>query len=266
MGRLAPLAFVAAGLLLPAAAVAADGEGALQDSVDSFLAARAEPVPAWFDPALRPAMTPLDGGWDFRAFTWILAPQAKVEPEISGGSAHLDADFGDSFTSGIRIEAVGSTFGVLLELEASGFEAEEAATDYELTESRADIGIILRLVGGDDGSDLRLDVFGGARYRVTEQDAGPDDDDDWWEPFLGTEVRVPFLFGTLVGRLTMSGFGVGPTTFHGTLSGAIEFSLGPVVGQVGLRYDDLNYDSGSGGGYGLDMQSFGIFVGIGVDF
>jgi hypothetical protein len=268
MGRLVPLAVVAAGLFLPAAALAADGEGALQDSVDSYLAARADPVPAWFDPAVRPAVapTPGDGGWDFRAFSWLMAPTSNIEAEVGGASGHIDADFGDTVTSGIRVEAVGAKFGILVELEAAGTTAEEGATDYDMNESRADLGLILRLVGGDDGGDLRLDVFGGARYRATEQDVGPDTDDQWWEPFVGTEVRLPFLFGTLVGRLTGSGFTVGPTTLYWSVSGAIEFSLGPLVAQIGLRYDDMHYDSSTGGGYGIDLQSAGIFVGIGVDF
>lgn len=247
-------ALALAALAVPAAAREAD-------TVDGWIARTGvEPSVA------APMLTPMDGGWDFRVTAWVIAPKANIESEIGGSGGHVETDLGDTFISGVRVEMVRKTFGVLFELQAGGLDSEDVPGDYSLTDMRADVGLIVRVLGGDAGDGLRLDLFGGARYHRTEQDVTIDDDDAWWEPFLGTEVRVPFPIGTLFGRLTASGFDVGPTTLQLTATAGIEFLVGPVFVQVGLFYEDQHFSSGTGGGYEVDAQSIGPFVAAGVDF
>ncbi|MCK6480693.1 MAG: hypothetical protein HUU06_05740 [Planctomycetaceae bacterium] len=251
-------------LAVPAAAAEGGALPGISESVESFLASRAgAPPAAIFAPAPAEGLT----GWDFRVTSWLLAPEAQMDAEIGGSSAHLDSDFGDSFTTGARVEAVGRTFGVLAELEVSGLEDDGSGADYTYDGLRADLGLILRVVDVDAAAGVRLDLFGGARYQSTDQDAGAADDDDaWWEPFAGAEARVNVLFADLFGRLTASGFDFGPTTLHWTLVVGLEFDVGPLFLQAGLRYDDANFSSSSGGGYSMDVQSWGPFVGLGLDF
>ncbi len=251
-----------AGLALAALALpAAASDGRTVDSVDAWLA-RSDAAPS----LAAPLLTPLDGGWDFRTTAWLIAPRANIDAEFQGGQGHLETDFGDTFISGVRVEAIGGTFGVLAELQAGGLDSEDVPGDYTLTDMRADLGLIVRVVGLNEGRTLKLDLFGGARYHATEQDAGVDDDDEWWEPFAGAEVRVPFLVGDIVGRVTVSGFDFGPTTLQLTATAAIEFLIGPVFAQVGVWYEDQHFSSSTGGGYEVDAQSIGPFVAVGVDF
>jgi len=252
-----------AALAVPAVAVDAGSPEAAVDSVDAYLA-RTDAFPV--APAAGPLLTPMDGGWDFRVTAWIIAPKANIEAKIDGKGGHLETDYGDTFISGARVEAIGRHFGGLLELQAGGLDSNDTASDYTLTDMRADIGLIFRVIGLNEGRALKLDLFGGARYHQTTQDAGIDDDDEWWEPFAGAEVRIPFLIGDIVSRVTASGFDVGPTTLQLTATAAIEFLIGPVFAQIGVRYEDQHFTTSSGGGYEVDAQSFGPFVAFGLDF
>jgi hypothetical protein len=46
----------------------------------------------------------------------------------------------------------------------------------------------------------------------------------------------------------------------------LEITLGPLVMQLGWRYDDMHFKSDSMGGYGVDVQSSGPFLGAGIEF
>ena len=250
---------------LAGSAVAADGfVGAPQvDSVEAWLARPdARPV---VPPG--PLLTPLDGGWDVRVTAWLAAPKANIDAEFGGVSGHVDADFGDALIGGLRFEMVGGTFGILAEIEGTAVESDDVPGDYTYGEAHADLGIVFRVIGVNEGRALKLDLFGGGRYRTTAQEvASLDDDDAWWEPFAGADVRVPFLIGDIVARVTLSGFSVGPTTMDLTATAGIEFLVGPVFVTVGLRYQDTHFSSSTGGGYEIDIQSVGPYVAAGVDF
>jgi hypothetical protein len=255
---------VFAGLALAALALpAAAADDPMAESTEAWLA-RSDALPVMAPPG--PLLTPLDGGWDFRVTAYAYIPKSNIDAELGGASGHLTGDFGDAVTTGVRVEAVGNRFGILLELEAQDLESKEGSSDYTFRDSRADLGAIFRVVGPREGRLFKLDIFGGVRYHSTTQDSGSDDSDSWWSPMVGAEARIPFIVGDILVRMSAAGFGAGPTSLDFTGSAALEFLIGPVFAQVGLMYRSIDFSTSTGGGYSLDAQSWGPFIAFGVDF
>jgi hypothetical protein len=205
------------------------------------------------------------GKWNVKGKAWIWAPEMNAEAEIEGSSAHLESDYGESWYLGARVEVSRNKFGVLAEFETAATDSDDLSSDYDFDNFRTDLGLLFHVVGDADAG-LRVTVYGGGRYQATKQSSGASDRDDWWEPFAGVEARVPVVILDLVGRATFSGFDVGPTKLQTDLSLAAEFTLGPVLLEIGLRYQDRDFTSSSGGGYSLDAQSFGPYLAAGFDF
>lgn len=253
-----------AGLALAALALpAAAADDPMAESTEAWLA-RPDALPLVAPPG--PLLTPLDGGWDFRVTAYAYVPKSEINAELGGTSGHLTGDLGDSVTTGVRVEAVGNRFGILLELEGQDIESNEGSSDYTFRDSRADLGAIFRVVGPREGRLFKLDLFGGLRYHSTKQDSGSSDTDSWWAPMVGAEARIPFIVGDILVRMSAAGFGTGQATMDFTASAGLEFLIGPVFAQVGLMYRDIDFSSSVGGGYSVDAQSWGPFIAFGVDF
>ena len=239
--------------------------GTLSEAIEAYIATLPpEPAPAAL---LEPAPALLTG-WELRVTGSFYAPDANVEAEIGGSSGHIDGDLGEQMFPSLRGELLGDRWGVLFEVEARLLDIDDGGSDYELNTLHNDLGLIFRVLGGAVAVGTELDLFGGARFVDTEQDAGSvDDEDSWIEPFLGAQLRQPIpVLPDLFVRLVGSGFDMGPTKLHWSLAAAAEFSIGPVFFQVGWKYDDMHFSSSTGGGYGVDIQSSGPYLAVGVDF
>ena len=121
------------------------------------------------------------------------------------------------------------------------------------------------------------DVIGGARYSKIEADANIDaslfgqtgvaarsGDKDWVDPYVGVRVQHPLADRwTLVGYADVGGFGVGSDLTWQALAGvSYDFSK-TVSGKFGYRYLSVDYDKG---GFLYDMDSYGLFAGVGFRF
>ena len=265
--RIPGLAVAVATLALASAPAVAspDPQPSLAEAIESYIAT----LPPAPEPALllEPAPAPLVG-WDLRVTGTLYTPDANIDAEIDGASGHLDGHLGEQVIPSLRVELLGDRWGFLFEAESRLLDIDDGGTDYELNTTQYDLGVIFRVLGGAVAVGTELDLFAGARFMDTEQDAGAiDGDESWTEPFLGAQLRQPIpVLPNIVARAVASGFDVGPDKLHWTLSAAFEFSIGPAFFQLGWRYDDINFSSSSGGGYSADIQSSGPFVAAGVDF
>src|SRR5689334_4593598 len=100
MRRFLGSAFALAALALPALAAGRAPADPRAGSPAAWLA----PPAASVAPVMGSLLTPLDGGWDFRATAYVYAPKANIDATLEGKSGHLSGDFGDSVTTGIRVE------------------------------------------------------------------------------------------------------------------------------------------------------------------
>jgi len=121
------------------------------------------------------------------------------------------------------------------------------------------------------------DVIGGARYSKIDAEASINaslfgltgfvarsGDKDWVDPYIGVRVQHPIADRwTLVGYGDVGGFGVGSDFTWQALAGVnYDFSK-TVSGKFGYRYLSVDYDKS---GFLYDMDSYGLFAGVGFRF
>ena len=148
-----------------------------------------------------------------------------------------------------------------------------AAADLKLEQAMLSAAAVYRVSDGPTATDL----VGGLRYTKIDAEASINaslfgqtgfvarsGDKDWVDPYIGVRVQHPVADRwTLVGYGDIGGFGVGSDFTWQALAGvSYDFSKS-VSGKFGYRYISVDYDKS---GFLYDMDSYGLFAGVGFRF
>lgn len=148
-----------------------------------------------------------------------------------------------------------------------------ATADLKLEQTMLAAAVTYRVHDGPTATD----VVGGLRYTKIDAEASINaslfgltgyvtrsGDKDWTDPYIGARVQHRLADRwTAVGYADIGGFGVGSDLSWQALAGvSYDFSK-TVSGKFGYRYISVDYDKS---GFLYDMDSYGLFAGIGFKF
>jgi opacity protein-like surface antigen len=135
-----------------------------------------------------------------------------------------------------------------------------AAASYRAVEGRSPVDVIggLRYVKLEANADINASFFA---LTGTVSRSG---DKDWVDPYIGARVQHPLADRwSVIGYADVGGFGVGSDFTWQALAGVnYDFSK-TVSGKLGYRYLSVDYDKS---GFLYDMDSYGLYAGIGIRF
>jgi len=235
-----------------------------------------------------------DSGWQFEIIPYIWA--AGMKGDVQSGSLpkiSTDVSFSDildvlDFGLMGAFEARKGRWGVLfdaiyMKLSTGGTASRTgpgpvgatatASANLEMKQTMLAAAAAYRTVEGRSP----VDVIGGLRYIKLEASAdinasffaltgtvSRSADKGWVDPYIGVRIQHPIADRwTLLGYGDIGGFGVGSDfTWQAIVGVNYDFSKS-VSGKLGYRYLSVDYDKD---GFLYDMDSYGVYLGVGIRF
>lgn len=135
-----------------------------------------------------------------------------------------------------------------------------AAAAYRTVEGRSPVDVIggLRYIKLEASADINASFFALTGTVSRSADKG------WVDPYIGARIQHPIADRwTLLGYGDIGGFGVGSDfTWQAIVGVNYDFSKS-VSGKLGYRYLSVDYDKD---GFLYDMDSYGVYLGVGIRF
>jgi len=224
--------------------------------------------------------------WHFFLIPYLWLPALSGESTVNGNKANIGMTIADvldaaTFAAFNHFRAQKGRFfiqqGGLLTIIEDETRSNNFKIETTSTQAMLDLALGYRVLEGEvnaeDGHDIMLDLYGGARYQYMKSEieisgiVDVDESYDWVELLVGGSLvfDITKSFRWHAVTLDFSGFGIGSasdltTTFYS----GVAYGLSDTCDlNVGYRLINIDYDRGSGSNrYSQDLLLNGPMIGV----